>query len=104
MKIFIECCFSRHQQQYILPTIVLSWRQSHSSLIAELRALNRGLVLAGDGRSDSPGHCAKYGAFTFIETKINKVLDIQQVQVWNIYLLNVYTFFYRCYIFSEVSN
>ncbi|XP_022304318.2 uncharacterized protein LOC111111563 isoform X1 [Crassostrea virginica] len=72
--------FFRHQQQYILPTIVLSWRQSQSSLIAELRAQNRGLVLAGDGRSDSPGHCAKYGAFTFIETKINKVLDIQQVQ------------------------
>ncbi|XP_061195757.1 uncharacterized protein LOC133203984 [Saccostrea echinata] len=45
-----------------------------------LESQNRGLVLAGDGRSDSPGLCAKYGAFTFIETKINKVLDIQQVQ------------------------
>lgn len=71
----------RHQQQYVLPTVVLQWRQAQSSIIADLKSQNRGLVFAGDGRSDSPGHCAKYGAFTFIETKINKVLDIQQVQV-----------------------
>lgn len=32
-------------------------------------------------RSDSPGHCAKYGSYTVIEDRINKVLDLQLVQV-----------------------
>lgn len=39
------------------------------------------LVLIGDGRSDSPGHSAKYGCYTVIEQGIQKVLDIQIVQV-----------------------
>ncbi|XP_062603026.1 uncharacterized protein LOC134264758 isoform X2 [Saccostrea cucullata] len=80
MACFGRSTFFRHQQQYVLPTVVLHWKQAQSTILADLKSQNRGLVLAGDGRSDSPGHCAKYGAFTFIETKINKVLDIQQVQ------------------------
>ena len=32
-------------------------------------------------RSDSPGHCAKYGTYSLIEDRINKVLDLQLVQV-----------------------
>ena len=28
-------------------------------------------MLLGDGRSDSPGHCANYGAFTVIEQRVN---------------------------------
>ncbi|XP_064153703.1 uncharacterized protein LOC135233762 [Anguilla rostrata] len=31
-------------------------------------------------RSDSPGHCAKYGTYSLIEDRINKVLDLQLVQ------------------------
>ncbi|KAL2096843.1 hypothetical protein ACEWY4_006050 [Coilia grayii] len=30
--------------------------------------------------SDSPGHCAKYGSYSLIEDRINKVLDLQLVQ------------------------
>ncbi|CAH3028847.1 unnamed protein product [Porites evermanni] len=45
-----------------------------------MSALPGGVVLLGDGRSDSPGHCAKYGAFTVIEKRVNKVLDVQLVQ------------------------
>jgi hypothetical protein len=32
-------------------------------------------------RSDSPGFCAKYGAYTVMEQTLNKVIDIQLVQV-----------------------
>lgn len=32
-------------------------------------------------RSDSPGHCAKYGSYSLIEERLNKVLDVQLVQV-----------------------
>jgi solute carrier family 8 (sodium/calcium exchanger) len=75
--------YIRHQQHYLFPTIIQHWEKAQDLIISELKEKNRGLVLAGDGRSDSPGHCAKYGAFTFIEMKMNKVLDIQQVQVLN---------------------
>ncbi|XP_077060398.1 uncharacterized protein LOC143712064 [Siphateles boraxobius] len=34
----------------------------------------------GDVESDSPGHCAKYGSYSLIEDRINKVLDVQLVQ------------------------
>ena len=46
-----------------------------------MSALQGGVVLSGDGRSDSPGHCSKYGAFTVIEQRVNKVLAVQLVQV-----------------------
>ena len=39
------------------------------------------LELAGDGRSDSPGHSAKYGGYNVIEQRLNKVIDIQLVLV-----------------------
>lgn len=91
----------RHQQQYVLPTVVLHWRQAQSFIIADLKSQNRGLVLAGDGRSDSPCNCAKYGAFTFIKTKINKVLDIQQVRVLS-YVMLIYSFFIICFRLGDI--
>uniref|UniRef100_A0A8C1SLP2 Uncharacterized protein n=1 Tax=Cyprinus carpio TaxID=7962 RepID=A0A8C1SLP2_CYPCA len=30
--------------------------------------------------SDSPGHCAKYGSYSLIEDRVNKVVDVQLVQ------------------------
>ncbi|KAG5275499.1 hypothetical protein AALO_G00121020 [Alosa alosa] len=42
--------------------------------------MDGGLVLAGDCRSDSPGHCAKYGSCSLIEDRVNKVVDVQLVQ------------------------
>ena len=35
-----------------------------------------GVLLSGDGKSDSPGHSAKYGAFTVIEQTTNKVMEV----------------------------
>lgn len=49
-------------------------------MVERVRNLGGGVVLSGDARSDSPGHSAKYGAFTVIEQRINKVLDVQLVQ------------------------
>ena len=40
------------------------------------------LVLAGDGRCDSPGHCTKYGSYSLMEQHLNKVLHTELVQVW----------------------
>ena len=37
-------------------------------------------ILGGDGRADSPGHCAKYGSYTMLELTSNLVVDVQFVQ------------------------
>ncbi len=41
------------------------------------------LVLGGDGRCDSPGFSAKYGAYSFMELDHNVILHFELVQVSN---------------------
>lgn len=45
------------------------------------------LVLGGDGRANSPGHCAKYGSYSTIDLEQAIVVDIQLVQVIYIFFL-----------------
>ena len=39
------------------------------------------MTLAGDARCDSPGHSAKYGTYTMLDVKINKIVDFKVVSV-----------------------
>uniref|UniRef100_A0A3P9HYZ0 THAP-type domain-containing protein n=1 Tax=Oryzias latipes TaxID=8090 RepID=A0A3P9HYZ0_ORYLA len=65
---------------YLLPSITHLWAEQQAWLIACLQAEQRGIVLAGDGRSDSPGHSAKYGTYTMLELPANVIIDMQLVQ------------------------
>ena len=73
--------FYNHQVNYLQPVIVNKWLQDQQSLRNQASLLTGGLILAGDGRSDSPGFSAKYGGFNCIKCRLNKVIDIQLVQV-----------------------
>ena len=42
--------------------IYLQWKKYQQKLMQRLKDLGEGIVMAGDGRHDSMGHCAKYGA------------------------------------------
>ena len=42
---------------------------------------NTEVVEGGDGRCDSPGHSAKYGTYSIVNTASSKVLDFSLVQV-----------------------
>ncbi|KAJ4921379.1 hypothetical protein JOQ06_025962, partial [Pogonophryne albipinna] len=57
-------------------TRLLSWCHCPDCGSAE----GRDLVLGGDGRADSPGHCAKFGSYTMLELHANVVIDVQLVQ------------------------
>ena len=83
--------FFRHQQQYLQPTVEKLWKDEQGSILHTLKTTGADgkLICAGDGRSDSPGHCAKYGSYTLLEQTVNKVLDVQVVQVRK--LGNIYT-------------
>lgn len=73
--------FFRHQRQYLQPAVLSTWKHHQEALFSELRKKQIPIVLAGDGRADSPGHSAKYGTYSLLELNCNKIIDIQLVQV-----------------------
>ena len=72
--------YFRHQRNYLQPTVSTVYRSKQAVLLSALR--NQPLVLAGDGRADSPGHSAKYGTYSMLEMSCNKIIDYKLVQVW----------------------
>ena len=81
LKMFSRETFHRHQNSYLIPSIITGWKVEQATLLEELRQLPGGLQLAGDCRNDSPGHSAKYGTYTLIEQTTKKVIEMQVVQV-----------------------
>ena len=73
--------FFRRQCKYLQPAIHMVWKTQQQSLLLQFRREKIPLVLARDGRSDSPGLSAKYGSYSFIKLTANKVVDFQLVQV-----------------------
>ena len=50
-------------QTKLFPTVHLFWKKYQANLLSQLKELG-GITIAGDGRHDSMGHCAKYCAYT----------------------------------------
>ncbi|XP_071950777.1 uncharacterized protein [Antedon mediterranea] len=71
--------FNEHQKMYLLPSIRQVWRNHQEKAITNLKE-DESVVLGGDGRADSPGHSAKYGSYTMMDLKLNKIIEIQIVQ------------------------
>jgi hypothetical protein len=85
IKVISKSTVFRHARNYIQPCIIEKWKLHQGELVALLNKKGGKLILAGDSRCDSPGHCAKYGSYTVIEQRIRKLLDVQLVQVRIIY-------------------
>ena len=64
-----------------MPAVLAVWKRERISSIGEAQKKQIPLILGGDGRSDSPGHSAKFGSYTMIDMLQNKVIDMQLVQV-----------------------
>uniref|UniRef100_A0A1X7UCH3 Uncharacterized protein n=1 Tax=Amphimedon queenslandica TaxID=400682 RepID=A0A1X7UCH3_AMPQE len=79
-------CISRstfyyHQSHYLHPAIFHIWDIHQQSFFCQLSDDDHsGLILGGDGRSDSPGHSAKFGLYSLVELTHNVVIDIPLVQ------------------------
>lgn len=71
--------YSDIQRGLLIPTIISVWKKCQQQLFAQLT--HRQLVLGGDARMDSPGHSAKYGSYSLMDLRTNKILDLQLVQV-----------------------
>ena len=81
IQCFSRSTYQRHQNDYVIPTVINGWKEEQASIMAGLRKMKGGLQLAGDCRNDSPGHSAKYGTYTLIEQTTKKVIDLQLIQV-----------------------
>lgn len=57
-----------------MPSIIEIWESHQNEVLDEFQG--KDLVLLGDGRMDSPGNCAQYCTYTFIEHDTHKILCI----------------------------
>jgi solute carrier family 8 (sodium/calcium exchanger) len=81
--------FFRHQSDFMWPAINSVWKKQQRTLLTGFKHEKKSLVVAGDGRADSPGHSAKYGCYTLVELTCNKVIDFKLVQVGKHYLVHL---------------
>ena len=48
----------------LFPAIYLHWKKYLATVLEKLKAMGKSLIMSGDGRHDSMGHSAKFGAYT----------------------------------------
>ena len=64
-----------------MPSIYLLWKRYQATLLDQLEKNGEDLIIGGDGRHDSMGHSAKYGAYTVFCCNNSKIIDFALVQV-----------------------
>ncbi|XP_062592075.1 uncharacterized protein LOC134253565 [Saccostrea cucullata] len=72
--------FYNHQKCYIHPGIFHIWKNFTNSYVEYVKQQGNPLALGGDGRADSPGHSAKYGAYSVIDLDEGLIVHIELVQ------------------------
>ena len=72
--------FFYHQRIFILPSILQYWGNYQANLVQSLKFV-KDSVWSGDGRFDSMGHSAKYGAYTMFCCTIMKIVHFELLQV-----------------------
>ena len=78
-KMLLIVLFSN--QTKVFPTILLYWEKYQKQMLEKVKAVKDGIIIAGDGRHDSMGHCAKYGAYTIFCCTIPMILHFSLIQV-----------------------
>lgn len=87
VAIITQRTFSSHQSSILFPSVARVWDKHQRDYVRMAEERGKPLVLGGDGRADSPGHCAKYGSYSTIDLEQGIVVDIQLVQVIYIFFL-----------------
>ncbi|KAK3735909.1 hypothetical protein QZH41_010201, partial [Actinostola sp. cb2023] len=78
LLVYHEATYYYHQRHLLIPTIVTFWRSYQSKIEESLRG--KEVVLAGDGRHDSMGHCAKFCTYSIFCCTIGLIVHIDLVQ------------------------
>ncbi len=74
VAVICRSTYHEHQARYTIPAVLGCWRDEQASVFEAVRQLDGELHIAEDGRSNSPGHSAKYGGYNALELRLNKVI------------------------------
>lgn len=72
--------FFQHQKMFLFPAVLSHWETYQAKLFRQLQGMKE-VVWSGDGRFDSMGHCAKFGAYTMFCSTIMKIVHFELLQV-----------------------
>ena len=72
-----EATFYRYQKHFLVPVVEQYWLSQQQSVIASLSG--KSVVLAGDGRCDSPGNSAKFCSYTLMDTSTEMIVNTTTV-------------------------
>ncbi|KAK3745840.1 hypothetical protein QZH41_014931 [Actinostola sp. cb2023] len=72
--------YFKHQRTKLFPTIHVYWKRCQKKMLDGLKVIEGGIVVAGDGRHDSMGHSAKYGAYTVLCCSVPMIIHFALVQ------------------------
>ena len=73
--------YFRTQSKFLFPFILKHWESYQENMIVELKNQDGRSTWSGDGRFDSMGHSAKYGAYTMFSNTISKLVHFELLQV-----------------------
>ncbi|XP_044181017.1 uncharacterized protein LOC122962175, partial [Acropora millepora] len=79
-RVFCERVFYGTQRKYLFPVVNEAW-EAESNRQIDILTSKPVVNLEGDGRCDSPGHCAKYGTYTLMDEDTGNVVAFNVVQV-----------------------
>lgn len=99
LSVYAARTYFRHQRDFLFPVILHYWEIYRENLVKKLKTL-KDVVWTGDGRFDSMGHSAKYGAYTMLSTTIMKIVHFEVVQV----ILEILYYFFWPYVFQKLDN
>ncbi|XP_060569824.1 uncharacterized protein LOC132728231 [Ruditapes philippinarum] len=68
--------FSRIQTHYLVPAIDSYWERHQEEVLSTCEG---DVVVLGDGRNDSPGHCAQYCSYSLMDNASKQILTIQTI-------------------------
>lgn len=85
VPVFTTKTYSNLQYSYLVPSVLRTWDLHQAEYLTEVQG--QSLCLGGDGRCDSPGHTAKFGSYSLMNLKENKIIHIELVQVCSSILL-----------------
>ena len=69
-----------HQNKLLVPSVMKHWEEYQKSLINKVKKI-KNATWSGDGRFDSMGHSAKYGAYSMFCNSIPKIVHFEIRQV-----------------------
>ncbi|XP_050411067.1 uncharacterized protein LOC126825423 [Patella vulgata] len=70
--------YMEHQKFYLYPAVTENWQDFQDTYIQRKRGST--IVVGGDGRADTPGHCAKYGSYCMMDLDENKIITVELIQ------------------------